>query len=78
MMQGMVELGEEIFHKQVRIGVPRYAGGLVDVVRNPRYSTVVGLLMEGQREAQRGIAARQSGSFKQTLQRMKEWFQRNF
>ena len=26
-MQGMVELGEEIFHMPVRIGVPRYAGG---------------------------------------------------
>ena len=35
MMQGMVELGEEIFHMPVRIGAPRYQGGLADVVRNP-------------------------------------------
>ena len=33
-MQGMVELGEEIFHMPVRIGVPRYQGGLADVVRS--------------------------------------------
>ena len=26
-MQGMVELGEEIFHMPVRLGMPRYAGG---------------------------------------------------
>ncbi len=77
-MQGMVELGEEIFHMPVRLGVPRYAGGLEDVVRNPRYATVVGLLQEGLAQNQRGLAARQSGSFKQTLARMKEWFQRNF
>ncbi len=35
MMQGMVELGEEIFHMPVRIGMPRYSGGLADVVRRP-------------------------------------------
>jgi cell division ATPase FtsA len=39
----MVELGEDIFLKPVRIGVPEYAGGLADVVRNPRYSTAMGL-----------------------------------
>ncbi|QOH33429.1 cell division protein FtsA [Burkholderia cepacia] len=47
MMPGMVELGEDIFLKPVRIGAPEYAGGLSDVVRNPRYSTAMGLLVEG-------------------------------
>ena len=51
MMQGMVELGEEIFLKPVRLGVPEYAGGLADVVRNPRYSTALGLLLEGARSS---------------------------
>ena len=46
-MQGMVELGEEIFHMPVRVGMPNYAGGLAEVVRNPRYSTAVGLLLAG-------------------------------
>ena len=27
LMQGMVELGEEIFHMPVRVGTPNYAGG---------------------------------------------------
>ena len=77
-MQGMVELGEEIFHMPVRLGVPRYAGGLSDVIRSPRYSTAVGLLLDGKARSDRGLLARQGGSFKQVLSRMREWFQRNF
>jgi cell division protein FtsA len=77
-MQGMVELGEEIFHMPVRIGVPRYAGGLADVVRNPRYATAVGLLLEGVAQTQAGRFSRQNGSVRAVLGRMKEWFQRNF
>ena len=77
-MQGMVELGEEIFHMPVRLGVPRYAGGLSDVIRSPRFSTAVGLLLDGKMRTERGLLARQGGSFKQVLSRMREWFQRNF
>ena len=77
-MQGMVELGEEIFHMPVRIGVPRYAGGLADVVRAPRYATAVGLLLEGVAQMQHGRLSRQSGSVRAVLGRMREWFQRNF
>jgi cell division protein FtsA len=77
-MQGMVELGEEIFHMPVRIGVPRYAGGLADVVRAPRYATAVGLLLEGVAQVHHGKLSRQSGSVRAVLGRMREWFQRNF
>jgi cell division protein FtsA len=77
-MQGMVELGEEIYHMPVRVGVPRYSGGLADVVRNPRYATGVGLLLEGMSQVQQGRISRQDGSFRTVLARMQEWFQRNF
>ena len=77
-MQGMVELGEEIFHMPVRLGIPRYSGGLSDVVRSPRYATAVGLLLEGKAQTERGLLARQGGSFRHVMERMKEWFQRNF
>ncbi len=77
-MQGMVELGEEVFHMPVRLGVPRYAGALAEVVRNPRYATAVGLLMEGKAQMDRGLVSRQGGSFTQTLTRMRDWFQKNF
>ena len=77
-MRGMVELGEEIFHMPVRVGVPKYAGGLADVVRGPRYATAVGLLMEGVQQVRQGQLSRQDGSVRAVLGRMREWFQRNF
>ena len=54
-MEGAVELAEEIFHVPVRLGVPQFVGGLVDVVRNPLHATGVGLLLYA-REAARGRA----------------------
>ncbi|MBI1942567.1 MAG: cell division protein FtsA [Betaproteobacteria bacterium] len=77
-MQGMVELGEEIFHMPVRIGVPRYEGGLADVVRSPRYATAMGLLFEGVQQLQQGRVARQNGSVRAVVGRMRDWFQKNF
>ena len=78
-MQGMVELGEEVFHMPVRLGYPRYEGGLSEVMRNPRYATGVGLLLAGLeargREAPVKLGA---GSFKDLLDRMKSWFKGNF
>jgi cell division protein FtsA len=77
-MQGMVELGEEIFHMPVRLGIPRYTGSLADVIRSPRHATAVGLLLEGVVQTQRGLISRQGGSIRQVGRRMREWFQRNF
>jgi cell division protein FtsA len=78
-MQGMVELGEEIFHMPVRLGLPQYTGGLADVVRSPRYSTGMGLLMYGLEQYQENKTTRmQSGSVSDVLARMKAWFQETF
>ena len=78
-MQGMVELGEEIFHMPVRLGLPRYVGGLSDVVRTPRFSTGVGLLLYGLEQYQHHQVARlRSNSFAEVLGRMKAWFKGNF
>ncbi|BDD92542.1 cell division protein FtsA [Pandoraea sp. XJJ-1] len=79
MMPGMVELGEDIFLKPVRIGVPEYAGGLADVVRSPRYATAMGLLLEGRSQRMRGRkVAVQSGQANQVWSRMRDWFFSNF
>ncbi len=50
-MEGVVELAEEIFHMPVRIGMPHDVSGLVDIVRNPTYSTGVGLLLYGMKQS---------------------------
>lgn len=74
-MQGMVELGEEIFHLPVRLGIPRYVGGLSDVVKTPRLATGVGLLLYGLEHHKLSEEARkQSNSFGDVLARMKSWF----
>jgi cell division protein FtsA len=79
MMQGMVELGEEIFHMPVRVGVPQYSGALAEVVKHPRYSTAVGLIVAGmQQHRQRELAHMHIGSFQHLLERMKSWFTGNF
>jgi cell division protein FtsA len=79
MLAGMVELGEEVFHLPVRVGVPAYVGGLADVVRSPRYATAVGLLLDGREQFLRAEAARaQSGGLTNVAQRMKQWFKANF
>jgi len=78
-MKGMVELGEEVFHMPVRVGLPNYAGALAEVVRNPRYSTGMGLLMAGLDQVKRDRHARiQGAGFKEIFERMKGWFKGNF
>ncbi|MCG6886192.1 MAG: cell division protein FtsA [Proteobacteria bacterium] len=78
-MEGATELAEEIFHMPVRLGMPQYVSGLVDVVRNPIYSTGVGLLLFGyQNRALRETEARMGTGFRGVLRKMKSWFQGNF
>jgi cell division protein FtsA len=79
LLPGMVELAEDIFLKPVRIGNPAYVGGLADVVRSPRFATVMGLLEEAHMQQMRGRkVAEQTGSIKETVRKMKEWFLGNF
>ena len=77
-MPGMIELGEEVFHMPVRLGVPKYQGSLADVVQNPRFSTACGLLLEAQAQRRRGLKVRETRDMKQMLGRMKSWFEKNF
>jgi len=78
-MEGVIDLAEEIFRMPVRLGLPRYITGLVDVVRNPIYSTGVGLLLYGrQQQLERQINNVTGEGFNNVFGRMKKWFQGNF
>jgi cell division protein FtsA len=77
-MQGMVELGEEVFHMPMRMGWPRYEGGLAEVMHNPRYATCMGLLMAGLEARGRDAPKLSGSSFKDILERMRSWFKGNF
>jgi len=78
-MEGLIDLAEEVFHMPVRLGVPQYVTGLVDVVRNPIHATGVGLLLFGYRNRALRVPEHVSGgSVKAVWERMKSWFQGNF
>ena len=79
-MEGAIELAEEVFHMPVRLGVPQYVSGLVDVVSNPIHATGVGLLLyaKSNLDSQRMETPLLAGGMKNVFERMKAWFQGNF
>jgi cell division protein FtsA len=78
-MEGVIDLAEEVFHMPVRLGVPQYVDGLVDVVRNPIHATGVGLLLYGKEALQtKAHAAHARLGLGGMLQKMRSWFQVNF
>ena len=78
-IEGLVDLAEEVFHMPVRLGVPQYVTGLVDVVRNPIYATGVGLLLFGHHNRdQRSMDIGLGKGVRSVWDRMKGWFQGNF
>ncbi|MEE8077754.1 MAG: cell division protein FtsA [Pseudomonadales bacterium] len=75
-MEGVIELGEEIFHMPVSLGLPRSVAGLRDIIRNPVYATGVGLLLFGkEREEELPRRGRGRGG---VIARLKKWLSDNF
>jgi cell division protein FtsA len=78
-MPGMVELGEDIFLKPVRRGIPKYSSALSDMVAQPRAATVMGLLEEARFARMRGYkVAQKNGSVKTAFGRFKDFIVGNF
>ncbi len=78
-MPGMVELGEDIFLKPVRRGIPKYCDVLADLVAQPRAATVMGLLEEARLARLRGLkVAQKNGSMKTAFGQVRDWFVRIF
>jgi cell division protein FtsA len=76
MIEGMQELGEQIFNVPTRIGYPREVGGLKDVVNSPVFATAVGLLMYGANKegSEQKFRIRDDKIFNRILGRMRKWF----
>ncbi len=77
LLEGMIELAEEIFDMPVRLGRPHGVGGLVDVVSSPMYATGVGLILYGQRYRQSGggtIKASDHNILARVWKHMRSWF----
>ena len=77
-IEGLVELAEEVFHMPVRLGMPQYVTGLVDVLRNQIYATGVALLLFGYNNREKRVLEAGVGKgLKSVWERMKGWFQGN-
>ncbi len=79
LMPGMVELGEDIFLKPVRRGIPQYANALSDMVAQPRAATVMGFLEEARIARLRGLkVAQKGGSVKSAFAQIRDFFAGTF
>lgn len=76
LIEGIQDLGEQIFNLPTRVGYPDNVGGIRDVVNSPMYATAVGLLMYG--AAKEGVEhkfrIRDPNVFNRILNRMRKWF----
>lgn len=75
-MEGVVELAEEVFHMPVRLGLPQHDSGLVDIVKNPIYSTGVGLLLFSYKTIQEGLAPLNTKS--STWEKIRIWLRKSW
>ena len=80
MMEGVVELTEEVFGMPTKLGIPNNLGGLSDTVSTPQFATGVGLILYGLDNMDlthihdgEGITL-----FDNIFDRMKNWFKEFF
>ena len=71
-LDGLIEVADEIFSAPIRIGNPYGAGGLIDKVNTPDFATSLGLLKYGLLDLKdRGMIKNQPKSY---WQKIKEYF----
>lgn len=76
LIEGIQELGEQVFNLPTRVGFPMGVGGLRDVVASPVFATAVGLLLFGAKKTggEQSIRIRDHNVFNRILSKMRKWF----
>jgi len=74
-IEGITELGEQVFNMPVRRGYPDDVGGIVDTINNPIYATGVGLVIYGSTN-QSGVLfkKKEKNIMGRITKSMKKWF----
>ena len=73
-LDNMPELAGEVLNVPVRRGMPRDVGGLVDVVRNPKFATGVGLVEYGATSRERALYEQDDqGMYNRLIGQMRQW-----
>ncbi|WP_319379860.1 cell division protein FtsA [Thiomicrorhabdus sp.] len=80
LVEGAVELAEEVFHMPVRLGYPDGVSGLSEEVNSPAYATTVGLLMYAKEHSDLPTepARNRLSDTASMFERMKNWFKNSF
>jgi cell division protein FtsA len=74
LMEGAVELAEQVFQMPVRRGVPSGLTGLAENVRDPRHSTGVGLILHALDAEVSENGNGSGGDGREPLDRLLDWF----
>jgi len=79
LLRGSAELAEQILDMPVKVGYPRGFGGLTDIIENPAYATVLGLILYGGQPVggayQSGNGGRGGEVVRRLTDGLKKWFQ---
>jgi len=74
-IEGIIELGEQIFNMPVRRGYPVGVGGIVDIINNPIYATGVGLVIHGSKNRSEILfKKKEKKRLSEMAKSMKRWF----
>ncbi len=75
LLEGTVELAEEIFDMSVKLGVPNKFNGLTDLAQSPIHATGVGLVHYGiKHKGDEFLGDNDQGLFPWIMERMRKWF----
>jgi cell division protein FtsA len=80
LMEGVIDLAEQIFDMPVKKGTPKNIAGLVDIASNPIYSAGVGLIFYGmnQSKTKKGKKTTPGSWFGRKFKGIKNWFEEYF
>ncbi|GAB4334895.1 MAG: cell division protein FtsA [Calditrichia bacterium] len=79
-LPGTADLAENLWGIPVKLGMPRYMGGLTDTIRSPIYSTAVGLTLYGHQERGKSgpIQSGKKDLFETVQERITRFFKKYF
>ncbi len=73
LMEGMVELAEQVFDMPTKVGYPAGINGSNEIISNPMYSTGVGLILWGFKKPEEKRDQKGKNIIKRAVYRMKSW-----
>jgi cell division protein FtsA len=73
LMEGMVELAEQVFDMPTKVGAPNGVEGANEVISNPMYSTGMGLILWGFKKPEEKRDQKDKNLIKRAVYKMKNW-----